>query len=199
MLRSGISLTLCTRALCERFGVRAGVLPMADTPVATQVETSSGTMHFQEYWVKHRGKVAVRDVVRCPPGQTRATPEVRAALGDADAIVIGPSNPVTSISPILECDGVPEALSKKFVLAISPFIGDVPVSGPAADLMRAWGRRADSAGIAEMYHEWVDIFVQDIRDPVTVPQSIRLDTLMTDREMSIQLSRAVFAILDENS
>jgi LPPG:FO 2-phospho-L-lactate transferase len=123
---------------------------------------------------------------------------VLSALRAADAIIIGPSNPVTSISPILECAGVPEVLSGKIVLAISPFIGDAPVSGPAAELMRAWGCRADSAGTADLYRDLVDIFVQDIRDPVTVPESIRLDTLMKDRERSILLSRAVFAILNEN-
>ena len=198
MLRSGSSLTECTRSLCRQFGAKANILPMTDTPVTTFVETDNGTLHFQEYWVKHRGKEPIRGVFRSSSAPPCATAAVVSALWEAEAILIGPSNPVTSIAPILECAGVCEILREKFVLAISPFIGNSPVSGPAAALMRAWGRRADSAGTAALYRDCIDLFVQDVRDPVPVEGSIRLDTLMSTREKSISLSRAVFTILKDN-
>ena len=103
-------------------------------------------------------------------------------------MIIGPSNPITSITPILECRGIKDALMDKFVIAVSPFIGDAPVSGPAAALMKASGFEATSAGTAACYKDLVDLFIHDIRDPVEVDGAIRLDTLMTGEEKSIELA-----------
>ena len=86
----------------------------------------------------------------------------------SDTIVIGPSNPITSISPILECEGIKHALMDKLVIAISPFIGNAPVSGPAGALMQAAGFEPSSQGTFNCYEGITDIFVQDIRDPVIV-------------------------------
>ena len=194
LLRKGRRLTEATALIARRLGVEAALLPMTDTPVATLVDTDLGLLHFQDYWVKHRGKPAVKEVVRRFPEPPKATPEVLRAIGKADAVVIGPSNPVTSIAPILECDGVPEALAGKFVLAVSPFIGDRPVSGPAAELMRAWGREPDSQGTFGLYEEIADIFIQDIRDPVKVGGAVRLDTLMRDKPASEALAREILRL-----
>ena len=88
-----------------------------DTPVTTYVRTKMGEMHFQEYWVKHRGDVAIDGVVRRFSEPPVATEEVIEAIERSDAVVVGPSNPVTSISPILECAGVREALRRQRVIA----------------------------------------------------------------------------------
>ena len=128
MLRKGMRLTDVQGLISRRLGVEATLLPMADTPVATLLDTDLGLLHFQDYWVKHRGAPRVKEVVRRFPEPPKATPEVIRAIGKSDGVVIGPSNPVTSISPILECAGVVEALREKFVVAVSPFIGDRPVS-----------------------------------------------------------------------
>ena len=116
------------------------------------------------------------------------------AVEASDVVVIGPSNPITSITPILECGGLKDALMEKFVIAISPFIGNAPVSGPAAALMEASGFEPTSAGTAKCYQDLVDLFVQDIRDPVEVKDSIRLDTLMTGEEKSIELAKNVLSL-----
>ncbi|KQC05510.1 MAG: 2-phospho-L-lactate transferase [Methanoculleus sp. SDB] len=196
MLRKGLTLTEATRILCNRLGVDATVLPMADTPVTTRVEIPGGTMHFQEYWVKHRGTVditGVRRVYREPP---EAPSAVLTALAASEAVILGPSNPVTSIGPILECEGIREVLADAFVIAVSPFIGDVPVSGPAAALMQAWGCEPSSAGTFGLYEDFTDVFIQDIRDPVDVPGAVRCDTLMTDREKSIGLAEEILRIVE---
>lgn len=195
MLRKGMRLTDVAGILSRRLGVEASLLPMADTPVATLVDTDMGLLHFQDYWVKHRGKPRVKELVRRFAEPPKATPEVIRAIRRAEGVVIGPSNPVTSISPILECAGVPEALWEKFVVAVSPFIGDRPVSGPAAELMKAWGREPTSQGTSDLYGDILDVFVQDIRDPVKVGGAVRLDTLMRDKPSGEALARGILKLV----
>ncbi|MFZ0004921.1 MAG: 2-phospho-L-lactate transferase [Methanoregula sp.] len=194
MLREGMRLTNVTRTLCDRFGVRENVLPMSDTDVTTRVKTELGLIHYQEYWIRSKGQIRIEKVVRCSKTPPESSEEVIQAVEASDVVVIGPSNPITSITPILECGGLKDALMEKFVIAISPFIGNAPVSGPAAALMEASGFEPTSAGTAKCYQDLVDLFVQDIRDPVEVKDSIRLDTLMTGEEKSIELAKNVLSL-----
>nr|WP_321350389.1 2-phospho-L-lactate transferase [uncultured Methanoregula sp.] len=196
MLRNGTRLTNATRSLCDRFGVRENVLPMTDSEVTTQVRTDIGLIHFQEYWVRARGKIAIREVIRSSAEPPVATEEALAAIEASDAVVIGPSNPITSILPILTCEGIRSALRDKFVLAVSPFIGDAPVSGPAGALMTASGFEPSSAGTVKCYDGLTDLFLQDIRDPVEVADSARFDTLMVDEDKSIGLAREVLRLIE---
>ena len=198
MLRDNMRLTNITRTLCDRFGVRENVLPMTDTEVTTRVKTDLGLIHYQEYWVRSKGQIPIEGVVRCSKVPPESTEEVLQAVDASDVVVIGPSNPITSITPILECKGLREALSDRFVIAVSPFIGDTPVSGPAAALMQASGFEATSAGTAACYGDLVDIFVQDIRDPVNVNGSVRFDTLMTGEEKSIGLARKILELAEKH-
>ncbi len=195
MLRRGMRLTEATAALCANLDVFSTVLPMTDSEVTTYVTTHRGDMHFQEYWVKHRGDVEIEGVVRRHKKPPVATGEAIRAIDASDAVVIGPSNPVTSISPILECAGIREALKRKPVVAVSPFIGDAPVSGPAAALMRAFGKESSSAGTYSIYRDLVDIFIQDIRDTATIGGALRLDTLMTNRGKSLDLAKNILTLI----
>ena len=193
LLREGYSLTEAIQILSARMGIGACILPMSDEEVATLIRTDKGTLHFQEYWVKHRGTLPIRDVVRYAPTGPFAGAGVIKAIKNADRVIIGPSNPITSILPILECSGVIPALMDSFVIAVSPFIGNAPISGPAADLMNAWGLSPDSASTFSLYKEFCDLFVQDIRDPVDVPGSLRCDTLMTNEEKSAALAETLLS------
>ncbi len=194
MLRNGMRLTNVTKVICDRFGVRENVLPMTDTEITTQVRTDLGLIHFQEYWVRAKGALEIYDVVRTSDDPPQVTEEVLAAIEASDAVVIGPSNPITSILPILECEGIKPELDNKRLIAISPFIGDAPVSGPAAALMRARGFEPSSKGTFSCYDGLVDIFIQDIRDPVDVVGSVRFDTLMTDEKKSVALAQEVLRL-----
>lgn len=194
LLKGGMTLTRATRTLCERMGIAATILPMTDQEVATLIRTGDHVIHYQEYWVKYRGSCAIDEVIRYTPAGPWATGEVLAAIESSDRVIIGPSNPITSILPILECEGVIPALMDAFVIAVSPFIGDAPVSGPAAALMRARGLTPDSRSTAALYQDIVDIFVQDVRDPVVVAGSLRLDTLMSGEEQSASLAQALLSI-----
>ncbi|MBO4522637.1 MAG: 2-phospho-L-lactate transferase [Methanomicrobium sp.] len=212
LLKSGITLTAATEELCRRLKVRADIMPMTDSTVTTNILTENGLIHFQEYWVRYRGTVPIEKVVRTfrkgileadsnaadervltvpadvSPG---ATAKAINAINTADIVILGPSNPVTSISPILECEGIKEALKKKYVVAVSPFIGDAPISGPAKALMEAWGMPPTSKGTIELYKDFTDIFVQDERDTETVDGALRCDTLMINEEISVSLARTI--------
>jgi LPPG:FO 2-phospho-L-lactate transferase len=195
MMRDGMRLTNATKILCDRFGVRENVLPMTDTEVTTQVKTALGLIHFQEYWVRAKGKIEIEQVVRSYKTPPTATEEGLALIEASEAVVIGPSNPITSISPILECQGMMQAIRKKLVITVSPFLGNSPISGPAGALMQAAGFEPNSRGTLECYEGITDIFVQDIRDSVRVDNSVRFDTLMTSEEKSVALAREILSLV----
>jgi LPPG:FO 2-phospho-L-lactate transferase len=191
-LRQGMSLTKATEKIAKGYGISAKILPMSDQEVTSYVVCEDGTlMHYQEYWVKLRGNVEITGVVRKTAGgePLKTTPEVLAAIEESDGVIIGPSNPVTSIGPILECEGVREALQHTFTVAVSPFIGNRPVSGPAAALMKAWGYESTSYGTWQVYKDIVDLFIQDIKDSaIEVPGAHRLDTMMTNEKKAESLA-----------
>ena len=190
-MQSGMTLTEATQKICEGYGISAKILPMSDQEVTSYVVTEDGSlMHYQEYWVGKRGNVPITGIRRVTADGTplKATDAVISAIEESDGVLIGPSNPVTSIGPILECGGVREALSKKFVAAVSPFIGNRPVSGPAAALMTAWGYEPNSAGTRKVYGDVVDLFVQDMKDTVEVEGAMKLDTMMTNLKKAESLA-----------
>lgn len=192
-LKNGMTLTQVTEKLCSHFGISATILPMSDSPFTTYVRTAQGDIHFQEYWVRYRGSTEISAVIHVPDKRPPATPEVTLAIRRSDMVIIGPSNPVTSILPILSCTGVREELAKKKVIAISPFIGDGPVSGPAAQLMKTMGYPADSTGVRALYADLVDVFIQDERDTAKVPGAVRLDTLMKTPAIAEHLMREILS------
>jgi LPPG:FO 2-phospho-L-lactate transferase len=194
MIRNGMRLTNATKILCDRFGVRENVLPMTDTEVTTQLKTALGLIHFQEYWVRSKGKIEIEQVVRSYKNPPVATMEGLAMIEASDAVVIGPSNPITSIFPILACEGMREAIRDKLVITVSPFLGNTPFSGPAGALMQAAGFEPSSQGTLNCYEGITDIFVQDIRDPVRVGNSVMLDTLMTSEEKSVSLASEILSL-----
>lgn len=194
-LRQGMSLTGVTARICSSLGIGARILPMTDTPVETIVHSGGKEIHFQEYWVRHRGALPIEGVIRRYATPPRATDEVLSAIRSSEAVIIGPSNPITSILPILECQGIQEALSGVPVVAVSPFIGNAPVSGPAAALMRARGLEPNSLSTYELYAEFLDHFIQDTRDPVEVPGSARMDTLMNAPGVDTALAGGILSLL----
>ncbi|WP_094226742.1 2-phospho-L-lactate transferase [Methanolobus psychrotolerans] len=194
-LRSGMTLTEATTQLCSSFGVKATVLPMSDDPVSSIVSTPEGKMHFQDFWVGKHGEPEVLDV--CQEGIETASisPAVMDALEDEDEVLIGPSNPITSIGPVIELPGMRNILKNKKVIAVSPIIGNEPVSGPAGKLMAARGIEVSSYGVASYYSDFLDLIVIDKRDRIDDNMFIKLgchvsraDTLMKSANISTNLS-----------
>ena len=190
LLNNGSSLTEATLELCDTFGVKTRVLPMSEEDISSVIGTPKGDMHFQDFWVSMHGEPEVNDVRLL--GNLKPADAVVDALNASDDIFIGPSNPITSIGPILALDGIMDTLKIKFVVAVSPFIGDRPVSGPAAKLMKARGFEPSTKGVAECYKDIVDVFIKDVRDDTDLSgydfEAVEFDTLMTDKAKSKALA-----------
>lgn len=163
-LRKGYTLTQAIRSIKNSMGIDAELLPMCEEEVFTYIITSQGEMHFQEFWVKRKGDPEVLDVTIKGADRAGATPEVLNAMKESEAVVIGPSNPITSVMPILSVNDIKKELEEKKVIAISPIIGKKAFSGPAAKLMQAKGYEVSPKGVADCYKNFLDILVVDEAD-----------------------------------
>ncbi len=162
MLRRGSTLTDATLALCRRFGVTARVLPMSNGIIRTRFATDAGDFSFQEYFVRERLKPKLRGIKFAKPELALATPQVLDSLREADLVVIGPSNPVISIDPILQL--AREAIPRERTLAVTPIVGGAALKGPTVEMMRTMGHDPSPMGIASWYLEYASRFVLDERD-----------------------------------
>lgn len=163
MLRTGLTLTQVTESLAQALGVRAAILPMCNEPVATIVNTNAGELAFQEYFVHRRWQPVLKSYRFHGIEKARVTPEVTAAIRNAQAIVFCPSNPFVSIEPILNVKGMRELLQKTRVpkIAVSPIVGGEAVKGPAAKMFQELGMEASAFQVAKLMRGVADRFVLD--------------------------------------
>ena len=166
LLRQGRSLSRATVELGSRMGIRARVLPMSDDRVSTMLDTAKGTLTFQEYFVRERHQIEVRRVRFEGAHRAHPAPGVIESIEAAEAIVFAPSNPVTSIGPILAVPGIRDALrrTKAKVAAVSPIVGGEAVTGPASALMKMMGWASSIAGVAKAYEDFLDVLIADRAD-----------------------------------
>src|SRR5436309_5306942 len=199
-LGDGTPLSAVTAELCRRLGVAARILPMSDDPVRTRVRTPDGWLSFQEYFVREKAQVRVLDVEYAGAAASRPAPGVLEAIREADLVVVCPSNPVTSVGPVLAVPGMAQALAavRSRVVAVSPIVGGAAVSGPAGELMRARGLTVSAVGVAAAYAPWLATLVMARSDAPRVAELARrgvkavlADILMTDRDREIALARVV--------
>jgi LPPG:FO 2-phospho-L-lactate transferase len=162
--------------IARELGVRAAVLPMCEEPVRTRVKTAEGWRGLQEYLVAERAEPPVEAIELEGIAEARPTPEALEAIAGAEAIVIGPSNPVISIGPILAMAGMREAIAAAAapVVAVSPLVGGQVVKGPTELFMNAVGRPITAAGVASLYEGLLDGMVCDSGDPDPPPESIEV-------------------------
>ncbi|MFW5920169.1 MAG: 2-phospho-L-lactate transferase [Halanaeroarchaeum sp.] len=194
LLDEGHSLTAVTRILADALGAEREIIPMSDDPVASLIHTPDRTMHFQEFWVGHRGEPTVNAVEFRGADKAAPTDAVLDALGDP--VVVGPSNPITSIGPMVAMNGFAQALAKTPVVAVSPFVEDRVFSGPAASLMAAEGYDPSTAGVAEAY-PFVDAFVLDEADETPLDRpTVRTETTLSTEGDSRRVARAVREALE---
>lgn len=166
LLAQRCTLTQATQIIADRLDVRARILPMSNAPVETRIDTPAGELSFEEYFVKRRYLDLVKSVRFAGASESEPAPGVLDAIARAQAVLIAPSNPVTSIGPILAVPGIRDALSSTSatVVALSPIIGNTAVSGPAGTLMAAEGLPVSVAGVASAYHDFLDILIADQSD-----------------------------------
>jgi len=178
-LADGALLTKALGELGAALGLRGRVLPMSDQPVRTWVRADGRWMAFQEFMIRAGGHGPVQDTELRGVGEALPTPEVLAALADARAIIIGPSNPVVSIGPILAVPEMRQAVldSPAPVVAVSPIVGGEVLKGPTAAFLRWAGHPATTAAIADCYAGLLDGLVAD--EAVDGIPVLRTDTLLS--------------------
>jgi LPPG:FO 2-phospho-L-lactate transferase len=161
LLREGLSLSQATDRVRKALGVKATILPMSDDKAETRILTPKGELSFQEYFVRGHWADDVKKVSFSGADQSRPAPGVIDAIQNADAVIICPSNPVTSIGPILAVPGIREVLRRKQapIVAVSPIIGGTAVSGPAHKLMAAMSLEASAFGVAKAYEDFLDVIL----------------------------------------
>jgi LPPG:FO 2-phospho-L-lactate transferase len=162
MLARQCTLTEASLELCRRYGIGARVLPMADEPVRTRFATDDGELSFQEYFVRERLRPTLRGIRFAGIEVARRTREVTQALDDANLVIIGPSNPLISIAPILEL--LRDALLRERTIAVTPIVGGVALKGPTVEMMRALGPNPNPVEVARMYRDVAGAYVLDQRD-----------------------------------
>lgn len=162
MLDGGCRLTETAVELCRRFNVQTQVVPMTDDKVRTRFVTEAGTLSFQEYFVRERLGPALRAIEIAGGDAASPSPEAAAALAEADLVVIGPSNPLISIRPILLVVG--RRMDRQRTLAVTPIVGGAALKGPTVEMLRALGSEATPVAVARSYTSVAGTFVIDSRD-----------------------------------
>ncbi len=210
-VRAGDRVTDACLAAQRALGIAARILPMTDSPVATEVRTAEGWLEFQEYFVHRRQAPDVLEVRFTGLPEAEPTPEVVEAFAAAEAIVIAPSNPVVSVAPILAVPGMRAAIAAARargvpVAAVSPIIGGKALKGPADRMLAGLGHDSSAVGVARLYADLVDAFVMDQADVDASPavkalglHPIVTDTIMTDDASRARLAGEVLAALDAGS
>ena len=184
--------------IARGLGVEAKVLPMSDSPVRTKVLTAAGRRELQEYLIVDRGEPDVVGVELEGIEHAEPSREVIDALRAAEAIVIGPSNPVISIGPILAVPGMRDAIaaSPAPVVAVSPYVAGQVVKGPTDRFMQALSRPTTAAGVASLYAGLIDGMVVDEGDPDPPPVEVATLTAATLMEGASGRARVARIVLD---
>jgi LPPG:FO 2-phospho-L-lactate transferase len=202
-LNAGERLSTITADLLARLGVAVPVVPMSDDPVRTVVETDEGPLPFQHYFVRRRCEPKVSGF-RFEGGE-RATPHPAfiAALQDAGAVIVAPSNPYVSVDPILSLPGVRDAMARSAarVVAVSPIVGGQAIKGPAAKMMAELGIPASAEAVARHYRGLIDALVIDEADKAAKADIAALgmdvhvtQTVMRGLDDRIALAREVLSV-----
>lgn len=204
LLREGLRLSQVTERIGKALGVKAAVIPMSDDKIETRIVTPKGEISFQEYFVKERWAAEVKEVSFAGVEKSRPAPGVVDAIQGAAAVILCPSNPVSSIGPILAVPGIKAALKKTKapVVAISPIIQGAPLSGPADKLMAAMGLEVSAFGVAKAYADFLDVILVAPEDRglkkrigemgiKTTTASIHMNSLADKR----RLAREVLAVI----
>jgi LPPG:FO 2-phospho-L-lactate transferase len=203
LLAEGKSLGGAAESIRLALGVKSRILPMSNQPVPTFIDTDEGALHFQEYLVKRRAEPVVRGIRFDGVEKARPAPGVLQSIGDADRIVICPSNPLISIGPILAVPGVRDALRarKKDVIAVCPIVGGKSLKGPSDKMLTQLSYRASAGAVANLYADFTGTFVIDPLDK-SQQQSISklgmqvevIPTVMKTTAQKRKLARAILSL-----
>ncbi|WP_413862263.1 2-phospho-L-lactate transferase [Methanobrevibacter sp. UBA417] len=161
LLLKDYSLTEAVDIQRKGLNIKSKVYPMSDEDSEIKILTDKGEMEFHDFLIKEQMKPEVLDVIY---SNVKPAPEIINTIQNSDIVIIGPSNPITSILPILKLDGVIDALKSTYVVGVSPIVGGSAVSGPANKFMNALGYETSSYGIASIYKSFLNKMVIDLKD-----------------------------------
>ena len=166
LMSEGLTLSEITRRLCRSLGLKITLLPMTDGRVRTMIRTPIGLIGFQEYLVKRMAQDEVLQIIFEGAETAKPAQGVVEAILACDGIIVCPSNPLVSIGTILSIKEIRGALVKtdSSVVAITPIVGGKPIKGPADKLMRGVGLKVSAIQVAELYKDFLDVFVLDSAD-----------------------------------
>ena len=180
--------SIIAKEIAKKLGITADIILPTDDKIRTEVQTKSGWISFQEYFVKKRCSPKIIKLKYTGIKSAKITKEAKKALFNAELIIIAPSNPLVSIKPIIEIPGFKSIIqkNKKKVIAISPIIQGKAVKGPAINMLKQLGFKADSFSCMQIYKDICKSFILDKSDKILQKkfsalnqQSIFTDTLMT--------------------
>ena len=174
LLRDGASLTDATAAMARALGLTAHLLPATDDRLRTMIGTDAGELDFQDYFVGHRQEPEVTGIRLEGADTARASAAAVAAVRAADLVVIGPSNPVVSIGPILALTELREAVRDRGAVAVSPIVDGRALKGPADRMLASLGEEATAVGVARRYAGVAASFVLDETDAGLAPRIAEL-------------------------
>jgi LPPG:FO 2-phospho-L-lactate transferase len=204
LLAEGKTLSEATAIICAKLGVKARILPMSNSRVETRIDTPVGELSFEEYFVQRWYQDPVKSVRFAGASDAEPAPGVIDAISSADAVLIAPSNPITSIGPILAVPGIREALisARGKIASVSPIVGNAPVAGPAGILMAAQGLPCSIAGVAQAYEDFLDVLICATRD-ASAADALRkaglrvqcTQTIMRSAEDKAALAREVLSFV----
>lgn len=158
----------------KKLGIKSRIIPMSNQHSHVDIITPEGKIEFHQFLIEKNAKP---DVLDLKYNRVDPAPGLIESIEDADMVIIGPSNPITSIGPMLSIDGVRSVLKNSYVVAVSPIIGFKPVSGPAGKFMQAMGLEVSSFGVASMYHDFLDKFYIDCED---MDQKKKIEKLISE-------------------
>jgi LPPG:FO 2-phospho-L-lactate transferase len=208
LLADGKTLSEVTAEIASRLGIKARILPMTNARVETRVLTPIGEISFEEYFVERWYQDPVESVRFAGASDAEPAPGVIEAIRSAEAVLLAPSNPVTSIGPILAVPGIREALRqcRSRTVAVSPIVGQAAVSGPAGILLAAQGYEVSIAGIAKFYSDFLDLLVVDSQDAPAAEELRKTGVhvqcapaMMRTTEDRVALARAALTVARQTS
>ena len=165
-LLEGAALSQVAGEIAERWGVKVRIIPMSDDRVETRVAVAEGEIGFQEYFVGRRHDVPVTGVRLAGVEHASAAPGVLEAIGDADVLVICPSNPIVSIGPVLATGGIGGAVAaeRHKCVAVSPIVAGRALKGPADRMLAELGHQPSVVGVARLWAPYSATLVIDEAD-----------------------------------
>ena len=202
LLGQGLTLSEVTAQLCSALGVRHAIVPMSDQPVRTMLDTPDGRLSMQEYFVRRRAQPDVSAVQYEGASDASPSPGLENGLSQARMLVICPSNPALSVSPIVAVAGVKERLAgfSGIRVAVSPIVGNDAVRGPAGRIMAGLGQEVSVVGVARAYREFCDVLVIDQQDEALAPavadvglRPVVANTIMNSLQDRVDLARTVLS------